>query len=399
MAFDTITLMMAGSITTALAGLALLGVWIQLRRETALLWWSTANIIYAAGIYAAGIALFAASPLNDGLPAFVVGTMLSNAAAPMFWIGAVTFNRHKTPGWAVLLALGAWLVTEAVAQTIFRNPYIGLIGWVIWLSLAAFELWRGRAEHIPARWPLIAFLAIHALVNLGGVRDALTGELHRGSAAPLNSWFGAILFEGIVFAMASAVFMALLCKERETQEFMRAARRDSLTGIVNHGALLESAQRLFTRCRKNEMPFSLIMFDLDHFKSINDRHGHRAGDDVLRAFVDTVRGLLRPTDLFGRYGGEEFTVILPGAAIETAYVIADRVRHTFAETHRFLNGQPLDATVSAGVAEAGADMTFGDTVDAADRAMYQAKNLGRNRVARAERQRLADGRDSIIRIA
>ena len=89
---------------------------------------------------------------------------------------------------------------------------------------------------------------------------------------------------------------------------MHAARRDSLTGIANHGALLDGARRLFTRCRKDGAPFSLIMFDLDHFKNVNDRHGHRAGDAILRAFADTVRGLLRPNDLFGRYGGEEFTV-------------------------------------------------------------------------------------------
>ena len=394
MHLDAITLMMAGSVTTALAGLALLGVWIQLRRETALLWWSTANIIYAAGI-----ALFATSPLNVGLPAIVVGTMLSNAAAPMFWIGAVTFNRHKTPGWAVLFALGAWLVTEAVAQMIFRNPYIGLISWVIWLSLAAFELWRGRAEHIPARWPLIAFLAIHALVNVGGVRDALTGGLHPGSVAPLNSWFGAILFEGIVFAMASAVFMALLCNERETQHFMRAARSDPLTGIANRSALMESAERLFERSRKDGAPFSTIMFDLDHFKTVNDIHGHRRGDDVLRAFAATVRKILRPADIFGRYGGEEFTVVLPNANVETAYAIAERVRHAFAEQYRFLDGQRLEATVSGGVAEAGAATSFEDVLDAADRAMYEAKRLGRNRVERVERARPADGQESVIRVA
>jgi diguanylate cyclase (GGDEF)-like protein len=141
------------------------------------------------------------------------------------------------------------------------------------------------------------------------------------------------------------------------------------------------------------------MFDLDHFKAINDRHGHRAGDEILRAFADTVHNSLRPTDLFGRYGGEEFTVALPGATIETAYVIAERVRHAFAERHRFRDGQPLNATVSAGVAEAGADTTFEAVIDAADRALYEAKNLGRDRVARAERQRPLGGQDSVIRVA
>ncbi len=199
--------------------------------------------------------------------------------------------------------------------------------------------------------------------------------------------------------MASAIAMVMLCKERETQEYMRAARSDSLTGIANHGALLESAQRIFERCRKDAMPFSLIMFDLDHFKAVNDRHGHRVGDNVLRSFVDTVRGLLRPTDLFGRYGGEEFVVVLPGTTIATAFVIAERVRHAFAESSRFVNGQPLNATVSAGVAEAVSGMAFEDVIDAADQATYRAKANGRNRVERTDRPRPADAADTVIRIA
>jgi diguanylate cyclase (GGDEF)-like protein len=394
MTLDTITLMMAGSVTTALAGLALFGVWTQLRHEMALLWWSAANIAYAAGI-----AVFAVGPTGTDLPAIVIGAMLSNAAAPMIWIGAVTFNRQKIPVAAMLAGLSVWLLIEAGAHAIFRNPYVGLTGWVVWLLLSAFELWRGRAERIPAREPLIAFLVIHALVNAGGVYDVLAGDLQRDSVAPLNSWFGAILIEGIVYAMASAVFMAMLCKERETQKYMRAARSDPLTGIANRSALMESAERLFERSRKDGTPFSVIMFDLDHFKTINDIHGHRRGDDVLRAFAVTVRKILRPADSFGRYGGEEFTVILPKANVETAHVIAERVRHAFAEQHRFLDGQRIDATVSGGVAEAGAAPDFEDVLDAADQAMYQAKSLGRNRVERVEPARPADGQENVIRVA
>ena len=296
-----------------------------------------------------------------------------------------------------LFAVAAWLAVDVAASMTHSGPLVSFGGWIIWLCVSAFELWRGRAEKIPARWPLLALLMIHALVYTGGIYDVLRGRFTYDGILPLNSWFGAIFFEGIFYAMASAILMAMLCKERETQEYIRASRNNSLTGIANHGALMESARRIFERHRKDGAPFSLIMFDLDHFKDINDRFGHRTGDDVLRAFVATVRGLLRPTDLFGRYGGEEFTVVLPGASVETAYVIAERVRHAFAESNRFLDGPPLNATVSAGVAEAGADMSFEDTFDAADRAMYRAKELGRNRVERADAPR--SGRDTIVRIA
>ena len=394
MAFDTITLMMAGSITTALAGLALFGVWTQLRHETALLWWFAADIAYAAGI------AFLAAGLPDSIIHLVAaGTLSSDVALPLLWIGARAFNRRPTPVRLALPVALAWPVASLATGMMQVGLSFSFIGWAVWLSVTAFELWRGRAERIPARWPLIAVFMIHAAVYAGGGVDALSGELQRGSVAPLNSWFGAIFFEEIVFAMASAVAMAMLCKERDTQKFMRAARSDSLTGIANHGSLLESARRIFERSRKDGTPFSVIMFDLDHFKAINDRHGHRTGDDILRAFSDTVRGLLRPTDLFGRYGGEEFTVVLPGTTIDTAYVIAERVRRAFDESHRFLNGQPLNATVSAGVVCDRGDTSFEDVLDDADRALYRAKDAGRNRVERGDAPYQTDTDGAVARIA
>ena len=395
MKLDTTTLTMANSIVTALTGLLLVGVWTHLRHATALLWWFAANIIYAAGI-----ALLANSLSTAAIPLIVAGSILADLAPPLIWIGARVFNRRPTPVAPTLLAILAWLAFDLATAMTPAAQSVGFGGWIVWLSVCAFELWRGRAEQIPARWPLIAVLMVHALVYVGGIFDVLTGSLRYGAVAPINSWFGLILFEGMAYAMASAIFMALLCTERETQRYKHAAHVDALTGIANRGALLEAARRLFERCHQDRAPFALIMFDLDNFKEINDLCGHRAGDDILPAFADTVRGLLRPTDLFGRYGGEEFIVVLPGGGIETARSIAERVRQAFAAAHRFYEGQPIDATVSAGVGEARADMSFEDIVDAADRALYRAKHLGRNRVEQAAWvQRSSDGQDNIIRVA
>ena len=390
MKFDPATLIFAGSIAAAVSGLVPLSVWLQLRSARALLWWSAASIAYAAGI-----AMLAIDVSSGSEHLAVIGTVAGDASAPLIWIGTVMFNRRRPPPVPAFLAIGVWLAIDAAAMAVLDVPLVGFIGWIVFLSLSTMELWHGRAERILARWLLAGLFMIHAAVYLAGIVGILTGN----AITPLDSAFRVILFEGILYLMASAVLVSLLCKERETLDYKRAARSDSLTGIANHGALLESARRIYERCRKDGVPFSLIMFDLDHFKTVNDRFGHRTGDDILRAFVDTVRGLLRPTDLFGRYGGEEFTVILPGAAIETAHVIAERVRHAFAEQSRFLDGRPLNATVSAGVAEADACNTFDDVLDAADRAMYRAKDLGRNRIERAERTRPTDGRDNVIRVA
>ena len=393
MHFDTTTLMLTGGITTALSGLLLFGVWLQLRQATALLWWFVANIAYATGIILLAVGLSGSS-----VPLIFGGALAGDLAPPLIWLGVRTFNQRRTPPLVALFAVIAWLAIDLAAFGRPWGPVVSFGGWTAWLAFSALELCCGHTERIPARIPLIAVLLIHATAYVGGIFDALAGNLPLDGIPPLNSWFGTILFEGIFYTMASAILMALLCKEHETRQYRSAARNDSLTGIANHGALLEGAQRLFERCRRDATPYSLIMFDLDHFKVVNDLHGHRVGDEILRAFADTVRGVLRPTDFLGRYGGEEFTVILPGATLEAAYVIADRVRHTFAERHRFLDGQPLNATVSAGVAEAGAETSFEDTLDAADRAMYRAKDLGRNRIERADRQSPGGG-NTVIRVA
>ena len=174
--------------------------------------------------------------------------------------------------------------------------------------------------------------------------------------------------------------MSLLCKEREEQKYIAAARSDPLTGIANRRTFFEQAERLLQRCRKDNRPLALIVFDLDRFKSINDDNGHAAGDEVLRAFVASVRAVLRPNDLFGRHGGEEFAVALPEATIDSATVVAERIRHAFARRPVNHDGRPVKATVSAGVAAAEPASTFETLMNAADMAMYRAKRLGRNRV-------------------
>jgi diguanylate cyclase (GGDEF)-like protein len=140
------------------------------------------------------------------------------------------------------------------------------------------------------------------------------------------------------------------------------------------------------------------MFDLDHFKMVNDTLGHQAGDQLLRSFADTVRIALRPNDLVGRYGGEEFIVGLPGATMETACIIAERVRHAFANSYQLLDGQPVNATVSAGVASASSVTTLYAIIGAADKALYRAKKNGRNCIKRASDDRPPD-RGKIISIA
>jgi diguanylate cyclase (GGDEF)-like protein len=333
--------------------------------------------------------------------AIAAGVGLTIVSHALVWAGVRSFHDRTAPSYLIAAGLLGWVAfTLLLIEDGQRwSTFASFILASVYLLAATWELWKGRVERLNARWPLAALLTLHACIFLGGSVELYFGTFAIGQPPTLKSVFGIILFENVLYAMGTAIFMILLCKERVEAHYIKASMTDALTGTSTRRAIFEKMERLRNRCRQNDTPLSLIMFDLDHFKDINDTHGHQFGDGVLRAFADTTRDLLRPKDLFGRYGGEEFIAALPGATIETAYVIAQRVRVTFADNHRFLEGRALNATVSAGVAAIADSHTLENAIDAADKALYAAKKAGRNRVERAATEPPPPDGSTIVRVA
>jgi diguanylate cyclase (GGDEF)-like protein len=160
------------------------------------------------------------------------------------------------------------------------------------------------------------------------------------------------------------------------------ASHDPLTGLLNRHAVVEAADREMARSVRHGYPLSVLLLDIDHFKQVNDTHGHDAGDAVLRTFAATVLGALRRDDVLGRYGGEEFLALLPNSGREAALAVAERIRAAVGAMTVDHGGHTIAVTVSIGVAEvAGGDGAWSHVMQAADTALYAAKRGGRNRVA------------------
>jgi len=173
------------------------------------------------------------------------------------------------------------------------------------------------------------------------------------------------------------------------------ATQDPLTGLWNRGAILEALRREIARAKRERNSVAVVMADLDHFKRINDSYGHLAGDAALRQVADRMRSSLRPYDAIGRYGGEEFLILLPGCNIPGAATVAERLMTSIAGQPVDLAGEKLLITCSLGVAsnseapEADADWL----IRAADAALYQAKSAGRDRVEFALKEMEGKGRE------
>lgn len=189
-------------------------------------------------------------------------------------------------------------------------------------------------------------------------------------------------------ALMSLGPLAVACSQALRDELLsrleHAARHDGLTDVLLRAAFIDQGDRLLQRLLREGQPVAVLMLDVDHFKAINDQHGHAAGDDVLRALARRLEHLLRPGDLLGRLGGEEFAVVLPGVALPGAESIARRLCDATRKQRFALSGggEALRVTVSIGVAHAaapGPHTTMDRLLRQADQALYEAKGAGRDR--------------------
>ncbi len=279
---------------------------------------------------------------------------------------------------AVALVAGvAIAASHAVTAGTFDGVWLVYAGSGANLVMITLTVWRGRREEVlPSRHLAVAVTAAYALCNFAVAPLAWFYPLSGAESVAQAAWLQVCAIPLIMCNVATYVVVLVLKLERATESQRFLATRDMLTGVLNRRAFYQELAAL------SECDGSIGVLDLDHFKAINDSHGHKGGDDVLRAFACCVEKVLPKEAVFGRTGGEEFAVCLPGMDEKAAGRALEKVR---AEVERLNVAGPrgglITFTVSCGHSafRAGA-WSIDQTIAEADIALYQAKNAGRNRV-------------------
>ena len=252
----------------------------------------------------------------------------------------------------------------------------------IYAALTATELWSDRRRTMRKRWPAIVVPVMHGFVLMLPI---LLGDLLHPQDGKFSGsiWVTVFAIQLVLYAVGTVFLIFMLVSERTVSAHKTAASTDPLTGMFNRRGFAEACSRVIEREAHAGRPVTVLIFDIDHFKSINDRFGHPAGDEILKLFAVIVVNALRLSDLSGRIGGEEFAALLP-CSLEEGVIAAERVREAFADSGIVDDAGPVDTTVSIGVAGGPAGTELEVLLAAADTALYQAKRSGRNRVEAAE---------------
>jgi diguanylate cyclase (GGDEF)-like protein len=321
--------------------------------------------------------------------AWNVPAALGGAAACLFVREIADLQRFSPRAYVVYGRLAAAFVLLTIANAgklIGLNALINDVGNVLFLGTTIFTLivcflaWRRGSR--AAGWFLIAWGLLEAFTIATTIRLLLNSEDERDR----------LLYYGMPLSMvAAAVLIALGVADRLREQRAaltdaeKRAQTDSLTGVLNRRSLVERLDAACLRAKARGLPISLLFIDLDHFKQINDSFGHPAGDACLAAIIPPIQAELRQSDVIGRYGGEEFVVILSSVDAAAAHPIAHRILERVAAVRVDGFGESINVTCSIGVASSDTLGVWGEHLIArADAAVYAAKRSGRNRVQFAQ---------------
>lgn len=370
------TLLLVAIFILGLMGLLTLHAWSRGARDQTL-----GHLGCMLLLAALGVALVSVRGVAPAFVALVLSNIVLLLSAAMNWTAMRVFagRAPHLPGifagallWLLWSFIPGFYDDLGVRVTVYSLLAAG------YGALSAFELWRNRqhleAAYLPALLLTLAhtgFYAVRTVTDHGvSLEQAMTGN---GTA-----FFAFMLFESMLYAIGIAYVTLAMVRERTELKLKAAAYSDPLTGIGNRRAFLSRGEALLAGCARRGQPVALLLCDLDHFKRLNDLHGHQTGDQALIAFSQVARQSIRQEDVLGRIGGEEFACLLASTDAQAAAQVAQRICAGFYGLPLLAPGQ---LSVSIGIVDSatgGHDLSR--LLSMADHALYAAKDQGRNRV-------------------
>ncbi len=343
-------------------------------------YWAVGNLVVGLGMvlvliqldtpklfFLPGVAL-----IGTGLSLYLNGIQAFNGSAPNHRIPIIIFvllaaidgyfvlvnNDLRT---AVVLSALVFAAIYFVCARLTFSRDDGIVGNLFWIASSLFLI-----------------MALLMLIRAFTASRVDISVFETYATWPVNAY--TFMLGAVSQFFISSIFVLML-SYRLNQNLESIATIDGLTGVLNRRGLEDAAMKMQGICKRINLSMAVLVIDVDHFKKVNDKHGHLFGDDVLRYLTKVIAEILRSGDVLGRYGGEEFVVFLPNTVEKDATGLAERIRLGVEKSLHDINEKTIKATVSIGVADSvRAGYDFKGLVAAADSALYVAKNKGRNRV-------------------
>ena len=379
MMLHTPSLMLVNIALTATLSLSLAAVANRTRRDGLTFW------AWAMAMHTLSYTLYSLRGQINDVVSIVVGTSLLSATTALFTEGLYQFQQRRPARWlvwspVVLLVVAMSLLLQDPKARVVLSAVVLLaqaLGILV-LLIQKRHATVGRGQY----FEMIGF-AILILIFVFRIVGAFATQTDLSSITASNQMQTGTFLLSTIALVLICLGLVVMTKERADAQNLDMALHDALTGLSNRRLIAETLTQHLAQAQRSGRALTLLMIDIDFFKRVNDTFGHQSGDRALRGLADRIRGRLRAQDMAGRWGGEEFLVILPGTDAQGAVTLAEQLRRSV-EQARFeaVDGRTMQFTISIGLhtLRAAGSESIDDMVAAADKAMYLAKQNGRNRV-------------------
>lgn len=381
MQLHTPTLLLVNLVVTAALGVSM-GMVARRASRDGMVWWAWAMASQTLAFLLLGLR----GQIHDGLSIVLANTLMVMTFA-LFAEGLCEFQQRRPGRWLIwgpvvlLLLAQVLLFEEQRVRPLLSNAVIVFQAIVLLQLITSSRQGRGRGQYFVAAGFVLIILAL--LLRLSAQVAGLVDLRQVTGSNPIHAL--SLLMATLIIVIV-AMGLVLMSKERADALNRNLALQDELTGLHNRRSILRLLDQQLAMLARGRRPLAVLLIDVDHFKRVNDTHGHLSGDLALREIGACLLARLRGQDLVGRWGGEEFIALLPDTGIGGAHKLAEQLRRAVEQLQVVsLVGKQMPLTVSIGLCTQvpADDATREEVIAAADRALYQAKQNGRNRIEEA----------------